>query len=168
MQIEIRTAQADDAQEVCSLLCRSISQCCTEDHRNDPAVLAAWLGNKTPENVTSWFACGANISLIAEAEGRVAGVAILTRAGKIALFYVSPDLRFRGIGKRLLQEIERQAAAIGLQSLQVPSTLTARRFYESSGYLSRCTTLSAYGVEAISMAKSLPAAIVKRCKCGAA
>lgn len=167
MQIEIRAARAEDAQEVCSLLCRSISQCCTEDHRNDPAILAAWLGNKTPENVASWFACGSNVSLVAEVEGRLAGIAILTRAGKIALFYVCPQLRFRGVGKSLLGEVERRAGALGLQALQVPSTLTARRFYESSGYLSRCTTTSAYGTEAITMAKTLPAAVVKRCACGA-
>lgn len=166
MQIGIRTAQTDDAQQACSLLCRSISVCCTEDHRNDPAILAAWLGNKTPENVASWFACGANISLVAEVDDRIAAIAILTRAGKIALFYVSPEMRFRGVGKYLLQEVERRAADIGLPSLQVPSTLTARRFYESSGYESRCTTISAYGVEAISMVKALPASPRRRCGCG--
>lgn len=165
MQIEIRTAQADDAQEVCDLLRRSISQCCIEDHRNDPAVLAAWLGNKTPENVASWFACAANVSLVAEADGRVAGIALLTRAGKIALFYVSPELRFHGIGKRLLREVERQAVELGLQTLQVPSTLTARRFYESSGYLSGCTATSAYGAQAINMAKFLIPSPRKRCPC---
>ncbi|GIZ50629.1 GNAT family N-acetyltransferase [Noviherbaspirillum aridicola] len=166
MQIEIRTARTDDAQEVCSLLCRSIAQCCTEDHRNDPAILAAWLGNKTPENIASWFACGANISLVAELDGRIAGIAILTRAGKIALFYVSPELRFQGVGKRLLQEVEQRAGGLGVQTVQVPSTLTARRFYQSSGYEDRCTTISAYGAEAIVMAKVLPADTHKRCRCG--
>ncbi|HEY8607586.1 MAG TPA: GNAT family N-acetyltransferase [Noviherbaspirillum sp.] len=170
-KIGIRTAKADDAHAVCSLLCRSIAECCTEDHRNDPAILAAWLGNKTPENVAAWFACGANLSLVAEIDRAPAGVAIFTRAGKIVLFYVCPDRRFQGVGKRLLQEVERQAATIGLQSLQIPSTLTARRFYERSGYVTRCTTVSAYGAEAISMSKQLPPGAypgAKPCRCGAA
>lgn len=166
MQIQIREACAADAQDVCGLLRRSIALGCGEDHRNDPAILDAWLGNKTPENVMSWFSCGANLSLVAEADGRVAGIAVLTRAGKIALFYVCPDLRFRGIGKRLLQEVEQRAAGLGLESLQVPSTYTARRFYESSGYLSRSTSMSPYGVEVINMAKVLPANPHKRCRCG--
>jgi hypothetical protein len=30
---------------------RSIAELCVLDHRNDPAILARWLANKTPEIV---------------------------------------------------------------------------------------------------------------------
>jgi GNAT superfamily N-acetyltransferase len=167
MKIEIRAAYTDDADAVCKLLCRTISQCCTEDHRNDPSILAAWLGNKTPVTVAGWFRCSANLSLVALIDGTVAGIAILTRAGKIPLFYVSSEARFRGVGKALLQEVESRAAGIGLEALQVPSTLTARQFYERNGFQACSSAVSVFGTETISMSKMLPGADRKRCRCSA-
>lgn len=52
---EIRVVTADDARAACEVLRRSILECCVDDHRNDPAILAKWLRNKTPEIVESWF-----------------------------------------------------------------------------------------------------------------
>jgi hypothetical protein len=47
----IREAVAGDAEEACTVVRRSIAELCAADHGNDPAILARWLDNKTPENV---------------------------------------------------------------------------------------------------------------------
>ena len=39
----------DDAIAGCDVLKRSIAELCIADHKNDPAILARWLGNKTIE-----------------------------------------------------------------------------------------------------------------------
>lgn len=157
MKIEIRIARPEDAAPACNVLCRSISECCSEDHRNDPAILSAWLSNKTPETVASWFTSPSNFSLVAARGNDVVGVAILTRAGKIVLCHVIPEMRFTGTGKALLQAMEAQARKWGLRSLQVVSTITAKSFYLRNGFVLGCTKTSAFGIEALSFSKKLSA-----------
>jgi hypothetical protein len=55
-ELQIRDAVAGDAIETCPVLRRSITELCAADHENDPAILARWLANKTPENVAVWIA----------------------------------------------------------------------------------------------------------------
>ena len=43
MSLEIRIATSTDAFEACNVLRRSIVECCSLDHRDDPAILEAWL-----------------------------------------------------------------------------------------------------------------------------
>ena len=56
----------------CDVLRQSISRLCVADHRNDPAILNAWLSNKTPEIVAAWANAPGNTLLVA-----VEGEAIL-------------------------------------------------------------------------------------------
>jgi predicted N-acetyltransferase YhbS len=166
MKIEIRTARPEHAVAACDVLRRSISECCTEDHRNDEAILAAWLGNKTPETVESWFLSRSSCSLVAIANKEVVGVAMLTRAGKIVLCYVTPEQRFTGIGKALLQAMESQARQWSLATLQVVSTVTAKSFYQRNGYISGGTTKCVFGIEAITFSKRLSTSYRQKAACG--
>jgi GNAT superfamily N-acetyltransferase len=58
----------------------------------------------------------------------------MTKAGKITLNYVSPEARFRGISKALIDRLEAQARELGLDRCTLNSTETARQFYLSLGY----------------------------------
>lgn len=167
MTIAIRTAVPDDAKDACDVLRRSISECCEDDHHRDAAVLAAWLGNKTPDNVRCWFGAQANHSIVAIADDRMAGVAVMTRQGKIVLFYVSPEMRFIGAGKAMLQALESQARTWGLASLQVNSTLTARRFYAHNGFIEGVAAKTSYGVEGFHFSKRLAGSYPQKpaCRC---
>ena len=155
MNIEIRTARPEDAAAACNVLCRSIFECCVEDHHNDQAILAAWLGNKTPATVESWFLSRANFSVVALAGGAVVGVAIMTRPGKIALCYVAPEARFIGAGKALLQALEAQAREWGIRSIQVMSTITAKPFYLRNGFVCGDTAKAVFGIETTILSKKL-------------
>jgi GNAT superfamily N-acetyltransferase len=162
----IRSAGQADAAAACSVLRRSISECCTEDHRNDAAILAAWLGNKTPATVETWFLSSSNYSLVATFEGDMVGVGMLTRAGKIVLCYVTPEVRFTGIGKDLLLALEAQAREWGIRTVQVASTTTARSFYLRNGYLPGATSRSAFGIEALSFTKNIGGSYPRKGPCG--
>lgn len=167
MPVVIRVAESSDAVSACQVLCRAIAECCAEDHRNDVAILTAWLGNKTPENVASWFDCAANFSIVAHKGDQLVGVAIMTRQGKIVLFYVAPEMRFTGTGKALLQALEGQAGKWALRTLQVASTLTAQAFYTRNGFVEVGSTRSAFGTNAVSLSKNLcTAGYPKRPPCG--
>lgn len=170
MTITIRTAVPDDAKDACDVLRRSISECCEDDHRHDAEVLAAWLGNKTPDNVRCWFGAPANHSVVAIVDDRMAGVAVMTRQGKIVLFYVDPEMRFIGVGKAMLQALESQARDFGLANLQVNSTLTARCFYARNGYIEGATARTSYGAEGVLFSKRLVASYPQKpaCRCSLA
>ncbi len=147
MGMTIRTAVPDDAFAACDVLRRSILECCLQDHHNDPAILASWLGNKTPQNVASWFASPSNFCLVAERDGQVQGVALLTQAGKLSLCYVLPEALHTGLGKALLAGVECQARSWGVSVMRLHSTATARAFYSRHGYIHAGKEKSCYGVE---------------------
>lgn len=174
MSLEIRIAVSTDAFEACSVLRRSITECCALDHRNEPAILDAWLGNKTPQMVASWFASPTNFSLVAVEAGVVVGVALLTRAGKLALCYLLPEACGRGVGKALLARVEAQATEWGVKALQLHSTASAQAFYAAQGFMAEGNVKSPYGVETVFFWKQLgaqAAADAKRkrfCNCNSA
>lgn len=155
MSLEIRIASSTDAFAACQVLRRSIAECCVRDHRNDATILEAWLGNKTPQMVANWFTSDTNFSAVAVEAGEIVGVALLTRAGKLALCYLLPEARGRGIGAALLQRMEAQAIEWDIKALQLHSTATAEAFYARHGYTRSGNVKSPYGVETIFFWKQL-------------
>lgn len=157
MSLDIRIATSTDAFAACDVLRRSIVECCVLDHRNDPAILAAWLGNKTPQMVAHWFGSPTNFSLVAIERDEVVGVALLTRAGKLALCYLLPEARGRGAGKALLARMEEQARAWCIRAVQLHSTASAEAFYAHHGYIRSGNVRSPYGVDTVFFWKPLDA-----------
>jgi len=146
--LQIRPARAADAAAACTVLRRSIAELCAVDHGGDAQFLAAWLANKTPENVAAWIADPGNVVYVAVGGDAIAGVASMTNAGMITLNYVSPDARFQGVSKALLAALERTAAELGLTQCRLESTKTARRFYQAAGYREQSGTASSCGANA--------------------
>lgn len=131
--MRIRKAIPEDAAAACNIIRRSITELCVTDHGNDPAILARWLNNKTPENFKSWIRPDNTLLLAVEDIGILA-VGCVTDAGEITLNYVSPDARFCGISAALLSALEERAAEQGNERCTLKSTETARRFYLERGY----------------------------------
>jgi hypothetical protein len=88
MQIEIRPAVVQDARAASQVLRRSITECCIEDHRDDPEIIAAWLRNKTPATVRGWLLNDRIFSVVAVTAGEVVGFAASSTAGEVLLCYV--------------------------------------------------------------------------------
>ena len=133
--MEIRDATGQDASAACEVLRRSISELCEPDHRNDQKILDRWLANKTPEIVASWIANPDTSVLVAVEFDNILGVGSVTNHGEITLNYVSPDARFRGISRAMLQSLEVRAMERGNARCSLVSTETARGFYKSAGYI---------------------------------
>jgi N-acetylglutamate synthase-like GNAT family acetyltransferase len=132
--MKIRDARIDDAKAACEVLRRSITELCSQDHKNDNEFLSKWLANKTPDNVAKWIADENNYTVVAEQSGDIVGVGVITNTGKITLNYVSPDARFKGVSKAILDRLEKKARELGLEQCSLESTVTARRLYTSAGY----------------------------------
>jgi GNAT superfamily N-acetyltransferase len=130
----IREARHEDAVRACEVMRRSIAELCGSDHHNDPAVVARWLANKTPENFAAWIADEDNRMFVAVEQGDVLAVGAVRTNGEITLNYVSPDARFRGVSRAMLAQLEATAQAFGNDTSHLISTETARRFYLAAGY----------------------------------
>jgi ribosomal protein S18 acetylase RimI-like enzyme len=96
----------------------------------------------------SWLSAGDAFMLIAEKEGRPVGFALVRlcegaisfesddRIGELESIGVVPDLRGRGIGSRLMDEVDRRLAAMGIGFLSLSvaeGNDDALRFYERRG-----------------------------------
>ncbi len=157
MNVKIRKASLADADAACNVLRRSITESCVEDHRNEPGVLLNWLQNKTPENVARWFANHESFSLVATISGEVTGVGLLTASGEVALCYVLPEARFKGIGKALFDAMELHAMKIQLSEIHLSSTSAAKTFYLSRGFVPSGESEIESGVRAFPMTKRIVA-----------
>jgi len=146
--MKIRDARVADAPAACQVIRRSIIELCAADHQNDPAILAKWLANKTPEIVASWITQSANSVLLATEGDDILGVGSVTDAGRITLNYVSPDARFRGVSRALLNALEARAAERGNARCTLNSTETARRLYLTAGYVEAGPPAGDFGTQA--------------------
>ncbi len=130
----VRDAIDADADAACEVMRRSIAELCLQDHHSDPQILKRWLANKQPAIFRSWLAQAGNSVLVAIEGDRILAVGAVTDAGEITLNYVSPDARFRGVSRSLLQALETRASERGNGHCTLVSTSTARRFYRANGY----------------------------------
>lgn len=142
--MEIRRASADDADEACAVVRRSIVELCHADHQGDAPTMTAWLANKTAANMRRWIAQW-HVFVAVEDE-RMAGVGAIRASGEIALNYVSPDARFSGVSKALLRRLEQQAAEMGVEVVTLLSSATAHRFYGAVGYRDTGPPLTGFGI----------------------
>ena len=75
------------------------------------------------------------IRLIAELDGEPVGMgAFVPQHSELRACYVAPAAARKGVGRALVNEIERRARAAGLSELHLVSSLTAERFYADLGY----------------------------------
>jgi GNAT superfamily N-acetyltransferase len=142
--MQIRDAQIGDAAAACLTVRRSIAELCRDDHRDDAQTVAAWLANKTADNVSRWI--GQSHVVVATEGVDIIGVGAITASGEITLNYVSPDARFRGVSKAILAGLEAQAAAQGIETITLHSTATAHRFYRSAGFVDDGPPVKGFGV----------------------
>ena len=160
MQIEIRPAVEHDACAASQVLRRSITECCIEDHKCDPEIIAGWIRNKTPETVRGWILSEQLFSVVAIIGGKAVGFAAASTSGEILLCYVIPEVRFTGTGRAMLLLIENMARDAGVLSLHLNSTLTAHSFYTRNGFETNGPTVLAFGMKSVPMKKPLVATVV--------
>jgi len=157
MGIAIRKAAPTDAPAACALLRRSISESCAPDHGHRPEILDNWMANKTPQTVAGWFSASSNYALVAERDGELVGLGLLTQAGKVALCYVLPEAMRSGVGRALLDGLEQQARAWSIGKLHLHSPGSSSAFFERHGYTNAGKEKACFGLECDLLWKRLDA-----------
>ena len=132
--ITVRKAEPADVPAMSRVLIASITDLCHADHRGDPAIIAGWTRNKTPDSVARWVANPDLLVLVAVLEGEIAAVGMLNGPDEIGLNYVSPDFRFRGVSKAMVLALEDAMRERGTATGRLTSTQTAHAFYRAMGW----------------------------------
>ena len=146
MTVTVRQAEQQDAEAAIGVVRRSIVELCVHDHHDDEETLATWLSNKTPQIFQGWLSNADNFCVVAESSGRLLGVGLLRREGKVLLFYLAPGSQRQGVGRAIHVALEAKAIQWGLSSLHLESTTDACGFYEALGYKSTGEPVQKYGV----------------------
>ncbi|HEX3628380.1 MAG TPA: GNAT family N-acetyltransferase [Verrucomicrobiae bacterium] len=101
-------------------------------------ILEAWSANPN-EGRYQWMrnviANSDNIVIVGEVDSCVLGFGIFVpRLEELCALYVHPDAGRRGIGKVMLQTLERRAVEQGNLCIRLNASLNAEAFYHSNGY----------------------------------
>lgn len=156
MSLVVRPARETDVTEMSRVLIASITELCAADHGDQPERVASWTANKTPEGVRIMLGQAGLSLFVGELDGRVAAVgAVVPAGGEIALNYVDPAARFRGVSKALLSALEAELQAHGVTEARLTSTTTARRFYRAAGWSDDGGKAACQGGEGYRMRKLL-------------
>jgi putative acetyltransferase len=79
-------------------------------------------------------------------------------SGKVSGIFVEPERNDKGIGSKLLEKIEEEAAEKGIERLEVLSSLEAIYFYQKNGYSTKEPTerdLEGKNIEMMIMEKQI-------------
>jgi putative acetyltransferase len=134
----IRKATEKDAAAIIQLHFDAVHVTAAADY--DQAILDDWsrpltgrldaMKNQLRVNAeqTEMFVC--------EIDGQAVGFGELApRTNEVRAVYVGPSASRKGVGKKLLQELEKAAHSHGLTELWLDSSLTAVPFYSSQGFV---------------------------------
>ena len=72
--------------------------------------------------------------VVAEASGQMLGTGTLL-VTNVRRVFISPGYQRKGIGKLIVQELERKAESEDLSKLDLSSTLKSKPFWEAEGYV---------------------------------
>jgi GNAT superfamily N-acetyltransferase len=120
--VSLRAAVPGDEEAICSVHVRAIRETAAPWYQ--PKQIEAWAGSLKPE--TYGRAIAAARLFVAEESGAVVGVGHFDVAtGRIVAIYVSPEAQGRGVGRALVAEALRRAAAAGLSRVTLESSINA-------------------------------------------
>ena len=96
-----------------------------------PSAMEHFREHHTFEEILADATAGYTVVLILD--GRIVGTGTLV-GGKVTRVYVAPTHQRRGLGKKIMADLERQARTSGHGRVRLYSSIPARPFYDSLGY----------------------------------
>ncbi|UVK41701.1 GNAT family N-acetyltransferase [Mesorhizobium sp. AR10] len=129
MELTIRRANEDDAEAVSRVILAALRETNAKDYSQD--IIARVEKSFSPSAVLALMR-RRRVS-VAVVRDRIVGTASLD-GSTVRSVFVDPELQRRGIGQRLMAEVEEAAHADGVTVLAVPSSVTAEPFYAKLGF----------------------------------
>ena len=137
--MKIRKASKADRKNISNLHIASIKKLCRNHYTHEQ--LNAWTSVLTPSVYDQ--ALKEKVVLVAyDSQQDLLGLGILDiENSEISAIYINPDAAGKGIGTKLLNELEMTAKKSKFFRITVHSTLNAKSFYMNHGYIDQELTL---------------------------
>ena len=137
--MKIRKASKADRKNISNLHIASIKKLCRNHYTHEQ--LIAWTSVLTPSVYDQ--ALKEKVVLVAyDSQQDLLGLGILDiENSEISAIYINPDAAGKGIGTKLLNELEMTAQNSKFFRITVHSTLNAKSFYMNHGYIAQELTL---------------------------
>lgn len=129
MELEICSATLAHAEGISAVIGESLRTTNAKDYTPDNIERIA--RNFSPILVRALV--GKRDVVVALLGARVVGTASLD-GDVVRTVFVAPDVQSRGVGRKLMLELERRARTKGMTKLSVPSSITAEPFYAKLGF----------------------------------
>ncbi|QCF27156.1 GNAT family N-acetyltransferase [Hydrocarboniclastica marina] len=130
MNCEIRNAQPADAGDISRVIIAALRQTNGQDYPQD--IIQRIEKSFSPDGISRLMS--ERKVFVAVIGGDVVGTASLD-GQVVRSVFVAPGKQKQGIGKRLMDAVERAARDAGMQILSVPSSITAEAFYARLGFI---------------------------------
>jgi GNAT superfamily N-acetyltransferase len=146
--VVVRSFTASDAASVAALIAVTMRQSNSTDYPSDrlEALIAYFTADKLGALAEE------RDCLVAVSRHQVVGTAARDNE-ELVTFFVRPDWQRRGVGTRLLEQLERRARELGLERLHVEASITGAGFYERRGYQRTGAVLAGTAGRQITMTK---------------
>lgn len=131
--MKVREYKAQDAQMIAQLFSDTIREV-NAQHYSQKQV-NAWA---SPDKDATFFhdTLSTSQSFVVENNGEIVGFADLIPERRLLFhFYVHKGYQRKGVGKILLQHIEKIARNEGLEELYIDASITAKPFFEAMGFI---------------------------------
>ncbi len=129
MDVLIRKAHNDDAKAISQVIVAAVRESNSQDY--PASVIESVVANFSPERVIDLLE--QRLVFVALLDGEIVGTGALDSHAVRSLF-IAPQQQRKGIGQALMGEIEKAALQRSIETLLVPSSLTAESFYARLGY----------------------------------
>ena len=131
MKVNIRTVTPTDISDIYKVHQASIHG--INEGLYPKKMINAWAAGVSCKALQEEIESPETIGFLAESVGKICGFAAL-RHQAVCAMYVHPQYQCRGIGSRLLDRLEAEAARKGIHRLRLNASLNAGSFYEGKGY----------------------------------
>ena len=145
----IRPFLASDAEEVSQLIRETVKQVNSKDY--DTKVIQKLVDEHSPEYLLN--KSKTRTILVAEHQGRLIGVGAL-KDNCLRNMFVRVDMVGKGIGSKIIEELESLARKRGFTHIEANSSLTALGFYLDKGY-EEIKTVDKHGFPLVLVRKKL-------------
>ncbi len=132
MTITLRPYLPSDVPALIDIFRASVEEIANEDYSEGQ--IEAWVA--AADDAKAFAArLGSQLTLIAQADGELAGFASMKGVDHVDLLYVHPGFTRRRVATILCDALEKLAGARGAAKISVDASDTARPFFEARGYI---------------------------------
>ena len=136
-RIEIKRAEVSDAEDMMKIHSAAVRETASAYYSDE--IIQNWASPLTEEMQQKYVEAiqrKDEISIVAKIDGRAVGFGwVVPKEKELRAMYVHPDFGRRGVGKRILEALERMAAEKGVDILEGDASFNAERFYVKNGYV---------------------------------